>query len=129
MLETPETPAVAAFRQQRGFFAPVVYPLRGNYGVISGCGRYTIPARESSPLTGVSFRHPEFFAFLELQLKPTPEVTMSTHPLAFVPAPDVIHQEILNFSGLLTFDVNRLWFVSKCIEYPVSCYLHVRLSA
>ena len=45
---------------------------------------------------------------------------MSTHPLAFVPAPDVIYQEMLNFSGLLTFDVNRLWFVSKCIEYPVN---------
>lgn len=54
---------------------------------------------------------------------------MSTHPLAFVPAPDVIHQEILNFSGLLTFVINRLRFVSKCIEYPVSCYIVVRLAA
>ena len=54
---------------------------------------------------------------------------MSTHPLAFVPAQDVIHQEIYNFSIRLNSMIDRLRFVSKCIEYRVSCYIVVRLAA
>ena len=45
---------------------------------------------------------------------------MPTHPLASAPAPDVIQQEIPNFSERLIPLVGRLRMVSEYIEYPVN---------
>ena len=45
---------------------------------------------------------------------------MSTHSLASAPAPDVIQQEIPNFSERLIPLVGRLRMVSEYIEYPVN---------
>ena len=45
---------------------------------------------------------------------------MSTHSLASAPAPDVIQQEIPNFSERLSPLIGRLRMVSEYIEYPVN---------
>ena len=45
---------------------------------------------------------------------------MPTHSLASAPAPDVIQQEIPNFSERLIPLVGRLRMVSEYIEYPVN---------
>ena len=45
---------------------------------------------------------------------------MSTHSLAPAPAPEVIQQEIPNFSERLIPLVGRLRMVSEYVEYPVN---------